>query len=467
MSCLTQPQAVAIRQCLDSSDRQVRFAKSFLSGKALSRGTIPSQVAECLARKGMGSIRKKNAHAEGWFFLNDSGEAAYKKHRQEISMNNEKVQESAVNAAAAEEPKAKPAEAKPAEAKPNGKANGAGKKSELLAPNGKAPTLIEVYPEDVEIPTDKTHPLYDRRAIEELDPKVFQDIMANGIRVPIAVREKPGEKGKYEIVDGRTRLRSARAINRTRGDANQQPFKVQAHLYDVPTPLEAASLKHDFNEMRNERDQLGKAEAMVELLDLGMTQLQVGAKFGVVPKTVARAKKVIKEGSEELHKALRDGAVTLVQAIDIAHNYAKEDQGKMVAYVIDRKKKLDSECAAETGSEGGVGEEGGNEPKKAKKKPKALKRDVYMPLVLDMRRNTLNNKVTKFTADDMKWAIANALAYASGEESARKKLCDDLEAIGWEEPEGYLDPRSKKEEKEAKEPKAKGKKVSKKAGKKA
>jgi ParB-like chromosome segregation protein Spo0J len=406
----------------------------------------------------MGSIRKKNAHAEGWFFLNDSGEAAYKKHRQEISMNNEKVQESAVNAAAAEEPKAKPVEAKPVEAKPNGKANGAGKKSELLAPNGKAPTLIEVYPEDVEIPTDKTHPLYDRRAIEELDAKVFQDIMANGIRVPIAVREKPGEKGKYEIVDGRTRLRSARAINRTRGDANQQPFKIQAHLYDVQTPLDAASLKHDFNEMRNERDQLGKAEAMVELIDLGMTQAQVATKFGVVPKTVARAKKVIKEGSEDLHKALRDGKVTLVQAINIAHNYAKEDQGKMVDYVIDRNKKLDSECAASLL---------GGEPKKAKKKPKALKRDVYMPLVLDMRRNTLNDKVTKFTAEDMKWAIANALAYASGEESARKKLCDDLEAIGWEEPEGYLDPRSKKEEKEAKEPKAKGKKASKKAAKKA
>lgn len=460
MSCLTQPQAVAIRQCLDSSDRQVRFAKSFLSGKALPRGTIPSQVAECLARKGMGSIKKKNAHAEGWFFLNDSGELAYKKHRQEINMQNEKVQEPAVNTAAAEEPKAKPVEAKP-----NGKANSAGKKSELLAPNGKAPTLIEVYPEDVEIPTDKTHPLYDRRAIEELDPKVFQDIMANGIRVPIAVREKPGEKGKYEIVDGRTRLRSARAINRTRGDANQQPFKIQAHLYDVQTPLDAASLKHDFNEMRNERDQLGKAEAMVELLDLGMTQLEVAAKFGVVPKTVGRAKKVMKEGSDALHKALRDGVVTLVQAIDIAHNYAKDDQEKMVEYVADRQKKLDKECAGKDDQEG---EEKESEHKAKKKKPKALKRDIYMPLVIDMRKNPLNSKIQKHTDDDMKQAIVNALAFASGEESAKGKLCADLEAIGWEDPGSYLEPRAKKvkEAKEAKAKEPKGKK-GKKAGKKA
>lgn len=462
---LTQPQAVAIRQCLDASGRQVRFKKGFLSGRAIPRGTIPSQVACCLERKGMGSIKRTNAHAEGWFFLNNVGEAAYKKHRKEIEkMNNETVSPTSTNDAATSEPK--PAETKAnGKHKPEAKANGKHKPADLLAPNGKAPVLIEVFPEEVEIPTDPKHPLYDRRAIEPLDDKVFKDIMANGIRIPIAVREKPEEKGKYEIIDGRTRLRSAREINRLKGDGNQQPIKIQAQLYDVKTPLEAASLKHDFNEMRNQRDPLGKIEAMVELVDLGMSQLEVAAKFGVVPKTVGRAKKVMKEGSDALHKALRDGVVTLVQAIDIAHNYAKDDQEKMVEYVADRQKKLDKECAGKDDQEG---EEKESEHKAKKKKPKALKRDIYMPLVIDMRKNPLNSKIQKHTDDDMKQAIVNALAFASGEESAKGKLCADLEAIGWEDPGSYLEPRAKKvkEAKEAKAKEPKGKK-GKKAGKKA
>ncbi|HPC47685.1 MAG TPA: hypothetical protein PLW83_06540, partial [Deltaproteobacteria bacterium] len=63
----------------------------------------------------MGSIKRTNAHAEGWFFLNNVGESAYKKHRKEIEkMNNETVSPTSTNDAATSEPK-------PAETKANGK----------------------------------------------------------------------------------------------------------------------------------------------------------------------------------------------------------------------------------------------------------------------------------------------------------------------------------------------------------
>lgn len=86
---LTQPQATAIRACIESGGK-ARFSRSFFSGKELPRGTIPAITARKLASLGLGRIQSGEHKDEGTFFLDASGESAYKKHRERLLKENNK-----------------------------------------------------------------------------------------------------------------------------------------------------------------------------------------------------------------------------------------------------------------------------------------------------------------------------------------------------------------------------------------
>lgn len=351
-----------------------------------------------------------------------------------------------------EAPKAKVPPKVPAKAKPE---------AELLAPNGKPPVTISIYPELVEIPADTEHPLYDRRATEPLDERVQQDIMANGIRVPIAVRQKPDCPGVYEIIDGRTRLRVAREINHIRGQANKQPMNIPAQLFDAPTNLEAAALKHAFNELRNQRDLVGKAEGIVEMLKLGMKQDDVAKLFDVNARSVRRYKVLIEKGCVELKKAMRAGEIGLVDALNLAFNYDEENQILVLQEMredAERHKKL-CQGKTESGEEAEESDEKAPPERKSKPKPKSLKRDFVLPLLKDLRKNPLDNKRKEFTAEDMKNAMLAGMGWVAGDDHGAKKLMDELEAIGFGEAEDNLQYFEKPSKKKA------GKGDGKKAGK--
>lgn len=458
---LTQPQAVAIRICLESPANKVSYRRGFLTGRPMPPRCIPAKVAHALAKKGYGQTLWSQRKDEGHFVLNDQGADAYVKHRKErtttMSQNetvavNETAEAPKVEAAKPEAPKAKAPPKAPAKAKPE---------AELLAPNGKPPVTISIDPALVEIPADTEHPLYDRRAAEPLDERVQQDIMANGIRVPIAIRQKPDCPGVYEIIDGRTRLRVAREINHIRGQANKQPMHIPAQLFDAPTNLEAAALKHAFNELRNQRDLVGKAEGIVEMLKLGMKQDEVAKLFGVVARSVRRYKTLIEQGCPELKKALRAGEISLVNAVDLASNYDEENQVIVLEEMrqdAERHKKL-CQGKGESGEETEDSDEEAPPERKSKPKAKSLKRDFVLPLLKDLRKNKLNDKNKEFTAEDMKNAMVAGMGWVAGDDHGAKKLMDELEAIGFGEAEDNLQYFEKPAKKKA------GKGESKKAGK--
>lgn len=322
----------------------------------------------------------------------------------------------------------------------------------LLTSSGELPRVIAVMPEDVEMPSDPEHPLFDRRSIEPLDMVIYADIRDNGQRVPIAIREKPGVPGKYEIIDGRTRLRSGRQINIDLGEINKPPRAIPALVYYCPDDVSAVLMKHSFNEMRNERDALGKAEGMVEALKFGASLDEVAELFRCNKKTVQRAKKLIKEGSDGVKKALRDGDITLRAAIELVSNYNTDKQDIALGRYIAQRNKLDTVFVGEEPEK--------KEGKSGKPKVKSLKREVYVNLVRDLRSNDMDKKSKVYSKDEMAKAVADALDYASGTQTARAKVSALLEEIGFSEPDPYLDgtyarkSKGKKESKEAKAPKA-------------
>lgn len=81
---LTQPQAVAIRICLESPANKVSYRRVFLTGKPMPPRCIPAKVAHALAKKGYGQTVWSQRKDEGHFVLNDQGADAYVKHRKEI-----------------------------------------------------------------------------------------------------------------------------------------------------------------------------------------------------------------------------------------------------------------------------------------------------------------------------------------------------------------------------------------------
>lgn len=86
---LTQPQATAIRACIESGGK-ARFSRSFFSGKELPLGTIPAITARKLASLGLGRIQSGSHKDEGTFFLEPSGESAYREHRERLLKENNK-----------------------------------------------------------------------------------------------------------------------------------------------------------------------------------------------------------------------------------------------------------------------------------------------------------------------------------------------------------------------------------------
>lgn len=369
------------------------------------------------------------------------------------------------------EESAKPEAHKPEAKAPRDPKNGlkaqykAKAEAELLAPNGKPPVTISIDPALVEIPTDIEHPLYDRRAIEPIDERVQKDIMANGIRVPIAIRQKPDCPGVYEIIDGRTRLRVGREINHIRGQANKQPMHIPAQLFDAPTDLEAAALKHAFNEMRNQRDLVGKAEGIVEMLKLGMKQDDVAKLFGVNARSVRRYKVLIEQGCAELKKAMRAGEIGLVDALNLASNYDEENQIIVLQENREEKERFKKMCEGkgESGEETEEADEEAPPERKSKPKAKSLKRDFVLPLLKDLRKNPLDNKRKEFTAEDMKNAMVAGMGWVAGDDHGAKKLMDELEAIGFGEAEDNLQyfekPAKKKAGKGESKKDGKGKKL--------
>jgi len=291
------------------------------------------------------------------------------------------------------------------------------------------PVILELYPEDVEIPVDKDHPLYDRRAEEPLDQAILNDIRERGILDMIKVRRKPGEDGVYEIVDGRTRLRCAKQINRDREAAKKPAIKIMAEVLACSNDLIACELKHIFNEHRNQRDPYGRAEGMFDMLSRGADKHDVAHAFKCNVKTVTRSKKLM-SACDEVKEAAKDDVITLVEAYDLA-DYPIEDQPEMLKKFLESKNALAESINPKRQDD--KEEQSSGPAKPAKKQRKSIPWKKVFDLYKGLKKQKFNESKPRHTDSDMANLATLALDFmGGGGDKAKEKFFQALEGIGFQ-----------------------------------
>lgn len=412
---LTYQQASAIKAAMNEPERAVPFSRTFFRGGHAASKTISHKTAYALAKRGLGMVRPGVHKDEGIFVVVESGVTEYMRHKEKImSENQETIAEDAA-------PTPKKARASNGKSKPVSSLN-------LMTHLSEEPEVLAVWPEDLELASDG--PLFDRRQIEPLNIQVMNSIETKGMRVKPKVRRKPGEDDVLQVIDGRTRVRSAREINSRLEKAGLPKKKILVEVDICTSDAMAAELKHMYNEERLERDPLGKAEGMVELLGYGYSVTDVATMFKVSTKTVQRAKKLL-GASDELKEALKENKITLVQALDFA-KFPTDDQGKEIAEYLQALDQMDKDREEATKPSKGGKEEPAPAAGRPKKKRRSLPWAKVESIYRGITRHHFDDGKVRHTDADMAEAVKLAMNFlGGGGDKARKSFEEFMEGIGF------------------------------------
>lgn len=159
------------------------------------------------------------------------------------------------------------------------------------------------HPDELIIVVDKSRPEYDERAEMNLPRWMVEDIMHRGVLVPILVRHNgnaPGGTPLYEVVDGRQRVRAARAANKELVAKGQPPMKIKC----IPvrgTPDELLEMQIVTNELRQDDDMMTRAAKMQRWIKRGHTEEETAALFKCSKATVVNTLRLL-----DLHPDVQD-----------------------------------------------------------------------------------------------------------------------------------------------------------------
>lgn len=144
------------------------------------------------------------------------------------------------------------------------------------------------------------HPRNVRKAIGDIS-ELASSIRQNGLVQPIVVTQQPNNKGRYLILAGHRRHKAAERIG-----MKQVPCIVR---HDVTHITDHLSLMLVENCQRTNLSPVEKAEAIRELLDLGLTQAEIARTTGMHAATVSSLV-LITELDEEALEAVKAGDLT-------------------------------------------------------------------------------------------------------------------------------------------------------------
>lgn len=195
------------------------------------------------------------------------------------------------------------------------------------------------------------HELWDERIRLPLEESMVLNIMAVGVKESVLLRKGPS--GRYEVVDGRGRVRHAR-------EANKRLKKLGEELVYVPALLEQGDETHmaglaiSLNEIRRDDDTLTKAEKCMRLLQRnGGDHKRAAIVFGVSVAAIKNWAKVA-ELTPKVKKAVAAGEISASAAAEL-HGLEKEAQiaklEKLVSHARanGRKKATTASAKKETG----------------------------------------------------------------------------------------------------------------------
>lgn len=157
------------------------------------------------------------------------------------------------------------------------------------------------------------HPLYDATIHEPLDPAFVANVDVNGVIVPIALVK---HEGRPAIVDGRTRTRAAREVNKRRRKSGQPLLKLTCVMTNG-TDVKLRQKRIISNAIRKVVDVVTRAHQAQELLDQGMTIEEVATTFTVTEQAI-KSWLAVQGASRDVKRAVIAGQISAGAAAKIA-----------------------------------------------------------------------------------------------------------------------------------------------------
>jgi ParB family chromosome partitioning protein len=141
--------------------------------------------------------------------------------------------------------------------------------------------LLLFDPDKLVLVEDKAHPLYDDRVNMPVSEPLVRSIAAQGVLEPVVVRRNgEAEDGTpiIEVVDGRQRVRAARAVNARK--ANGDPPVLVPAVIRRGDEGDAFGAMVATNELRVATDAMSNARKLKRYLDMGYSEKDAEVVFG-------------------------------------------------------------------------------------------------------------------------------------------------------------------------------------------
>ena len=182
-------------------------------------------------------------------------------------------------------------------------------------------------PEDVILKQEKSSALYDKRADNDFNESMVQNMMFEIDGVPIGVIEhlsgrRQAETGKVEIIDGRQRTLALREANRRRKKLGLEPIWLPVHLKRA-NDQRAMSMLISANEHRTEDSAANKAEKAQRYIALGRDEKEVAILMGISESTVKNLLRLL-DAPAVVRNAEASGKISTSDAYKLAREEPEE-----------------------------------------------------------------------------------------------------------------------------------------------
>ena len=180
----------------------------------------------------------------------------------------------------------------------------------------------------------ENHPLWDEKIFIPIRDAHVKSVMRKGVIIPIVVRRN-GET--IEVVDGRQRVKWARAANIQLEAEGEPPIRVGCTI-KRGDEADALVTMIATNEIRTADEIINKAKKAVRLMERGYDEEEAAEVFDVTVTTIKNWQKLL-ELSPRVQKACRVGQVTVTEAIKWHKSDHDEQNELLKVHVVSEKKR--------------------------------------------------------------------------------------------------------------------------------
>lgn len=193
----------------------------------------------------------------------------------------------------------------------------------LLAPEEAGP---------LDTAADADMAIKDLRRLERALPDPFKaNVAARGVNVPIIIAMIGGAA---VVVEGKSRVRAARAANRMRAQEGLPLMKIRCVVQRDQGRLAMLGTMISANNARMEDDFLDRLEKLKSYLGLGGSEEDAALHFNVGVQTIKNWLAFEDQATEETKQAVRAGQLGASAAVEMARIRSPQEQNKKLARLL-------------------------------------------------------------------------------------------------------------------------------------